>query len=140
MHFDAFEQGAALEEFTRGPFTTAHIFRWSAAIENLHRIHYDWRYATGHDGLDDVVINGSLKQHLLIDAITRWAGSDGFLSKLEVSFRSPNYCGETLTVFGCIKAKRDHGSCREIELDVGIRNEKGATGTAGTATLVFRRT
>ena len=36
--------------------------RWSAAMENWHKIHYDLPFATGHDRLPGLLINGSLQQ------------------------------------------------------------------------------
>ena len=59
------------------PITTAHLVRWAAAMENWHRIHFDRRYATEHDGLPDVVVNGSWKQHVLMQLVTDWAGEAG---------------------------------------------------------------
>ena len=57
--FDDIEIGQDIPTVEKGPMTTAHIMRWSAAMENWHRIHYDWKYATQHDGLPDVMVNGS---------------------------------------------------------------------------------
>ena len=64
--FEDFVIGQAIAPLHKGRITTAHIMRWSASVENWHRIHYDQAFATGHDGLPDVVINGSWKQHILV--------------------------------------------------------------------------
>lgn len=48
-----------LPPLTKGPLTSIHLMRWSAAIENWHRVHYDHRYATEHDGVPDILVNGS---------------------------------------------------------------------------------
>ena len=37
------------------------MFRYSALTFNSHRIHYDAPFATGHDGLPGVLINGSAR-------------------------------------------------------------------------------
>ena len=63
----------------KGPITPSHLVRWAAAMENWHRIHFDWRYATAHDGLPDVVVNGSWKQHVLLQLVTDWAGEAGLV-------------------------------------------------------------
>ena len=57
-----------------GPFTTAHLMRWSAAMENWHKIHYDLPFATEHDKLPGLLINGSLKQQFLAQSLKDWAG------------------------------------------------------------------
>ena len=43
-----------------------HLMRWSAAMENWHRIHYDRTFAQEHDKLADILINGSLKQQFIL--------------------------------------------------------------------------
>src|SRR3990172_7039511 len=37
--------GDALGRLLKGPLTSAHLLRWSAAMENWHKIHYDRRFA-----------------------------------------------------------------------------------------------
>ena len=53
------------DDLAIGPLTTAHVMRWSAAIENWHRIHYDQAFAVYHEGLPNVGIQGSWKQSTL---------------------------------------------------------------------------
>lgn len=59
--FDDVEIGQAVPLLVKGPMTTAHIMRWSAAMGNSHRIRYDWKYATEYDKLRDVMVNGGWK-------------------------------------------------------------------------------
>src|SRR4051812_37181804 len=84
--FDDVELGTELPELEKGPMTSMHIMRWSAAIENWHRIHYDQPFATGHDGLPDVLVNGSWKQHVLAQLLKDWAGPNGWLVSLEFQY------------------------------------------------------
>ncbi len=44
--FEDVTVGEALPALPKGTISTAHLMRWSAAIENWHRIHYDRRYVT----------------------------------------------------------------------------------------------
>ena len=60
----------------KGPFTTAHLMRWSAAMENWHKIHYDLPFATGHDKLPGLLINGSLKQQFIAQIAEGLGGAD----------------------------------------------------------------
>ena len=41
LYFDDVQPGQQLATLTRVRFRPAHIMRWSAAVENWHRIHYD---------------------------------------------------------------------------------------------------
>ena len=56
LRFEDVSAGDELQPLVRGPITTAHVMRWSAAIENWHRIHYDKVYAMEHDKLPNVVV------------------------------------------------------------------------------------
>ena len=63
----------------RGPLSPLHLMRFSAAIENWHRIHYDERFAVEHDGLPGLLVSGSWKQHLVAQMVRGWLGPDGWL-------------------------------------------------------------
>ena len=69
MNFESLQIGERLHEIDKGVITPAHIMRWSAAVENFHRIHYDAPFATQHDGLPGILINGSWKQHVLVQLV-----------------------------------------------------------------------
>ena len=38
--------------------TPTHLFRWSASIENFHRIHYDLDFALNHDKNPTILVHG----------------------------------------------------------------------------------
>ena len=77
MHFDDIKTGAtSCRRVTKGPLARPHVMRWSAATENWHPLHFDWRYATQHDSLPDVLVNGSWKQHVLIQLADRLGRRD----------------------------------------------------------------
>lgn len=129
--------GDELPPVVLGPLTPSHVMRWSAAIENWHRIHFDWRYATGHDGLPDVVVNGSWKQHVLIRLVTDWVGEAGWLWTTAFQFRGMNVPGETLTAWGRVTGIEERGDYGLVTLAIGLRNEHGHDGTPGTAVTVW---
>ena len=87
LHFEDVQIGTELGSLDKGTITTAHIMRWSAAVENFHRIHYDHRFATGHDKLPDVLINGSWKQHVLVQLVKDALGPAGWLWKIKFRYR-----------------------------------------------------
>ncbi|MGH3998363.1 MAG: acyl dehydratase, partial [Gammaproteobacteria bacterium] len=60
--------GDRIPELVRGPISSAHVMRWSAAMENWHRIHYDLPFAQDHDKLPGLVVNGSWKQYFIVQA------------------------------------------------------------------------
>src|SRR5258708_5737031 len=100
--FDDICVGDELSPLVRGPMTTAHLMRWSAAIENWHRIHYDQRFATEHDHLPTLLVSGSWKQHFLVQAVRQWLGPKGWLAKISFQFRAMDVVGSTLTAWGTV--------------------------------------
>jgi acyl dehydratase len=137
VYFEDVEVGRNIPGLSKGPITTAHIMRWSAAMENWHPIHYDWRYATEHDKLPDVVVNGSWKQHVMLQLIANWAGEGGWPWKIRFQFRGMNVPGDTLQAWGKIVAKHDRHPFGVVDLEVGLKNQKGEDGTPGTASVIL---
>lgn len=137
MYFDDVTIGAALPELVKGPMSTAHIIRWSASMENWHRIHYDWRYATQHDGLPDVLVNGSWKQHVMVQLLTDWAGETGWLWTMKFQYRAMNVPGDTLTAWGRVTGKELRNGLGVVALDIGLKDQNGVEGSPGTAAVVL---
>ena len=137
LSFEDIAVGDALPPLVLGPLTPSHVMRWSAAMENWHRIHFDWHYATAHDGLPDVVVNGSWKQHVLIRLVTDWAGEHAWLWTIAFQFRGMNVPGETLTAWGRVTATEVRGDYGVVTLAIGLTNERGDEGTPGTAVTVW---
>jgi acyl dehydratase len=136
--FESLTVGYHLPELTRGPLLEPHLMRWSAAIENWHRIHYDQRFATEHDHLPGVLINGSWKQHFLVQMVRKWAEPPGWLQSIAFRFRSMDVVGDTLVAWGRIARLTDVAAYGRVDLDIGIRNvRKQQDSTLGTATVVL---
>jgi acyl dehydratase len=125
--------GDELPRLTRGPLTPLHLMRFSAAIENWHRIHYDERFAVEHDGLPGLLVSGSWKQHLVAQMVRAWLGPDGWLAELEVRFRRMNVAGETLTAWGTITGLEEIDGRGVVTCEVGIRNADGMESSPGRA-------
>ena len=92
-YFDDVSVGERIGQIDKGVITTAHIMRWSAAVENFHRIHYDQPFATGHEKLPGVLVNGSWKQHILVQMIKDALGSSGWLWKMRFRYRKMDVAG-----------------------------------------------
>ena len=100
------EIGQTIPSLMRGPLSPMHLMRFSAAIENWHRIHYDHDFATSHDGLPDLVVSGSWKQHFVAQAVRQWAGESSWLRDIGLQYRRVNVVGETLTAWGTVTTIR----------------------------------
>jgi acyl dehydratase len=135
--FDDVSVGDELSPLVRGPMTTVHLMRWSAAIENWHRIHYDQKFATEHDHLPALLVNGSWKQHFLVQAVRQWLGPKGWLAKISFQFRAMDVVGSTLTAWGTVTDTEVRDGLGIVVCEIGIRNENGDESTPGRAVGVL---
>jgi acyl dehydratase len=137
LRFDDVAIGQEIPPLSKGPVSTAHIMRWSAAMENWHPIHFDWRYATQRDKLPDVLVNGSWKQHVLMQLLVDWVGEDGWIWKMNFQYRGMNVPGDTLTARGRVAGKTKRGRYGLVELDIGLKNQNGVESSPGKAVVVL---
>lgn len=137
LYYEDVHIGQELPALRKGPLTTAHLMRWSAAMENWHRIHYDQAYAKNCEKLPELLINGSLKQQFIMELLTAWAGPDGWAWKASFQFRSMNLVDETLSIWGRVREKSDGPGYGLVELDLGILNNGNKESTPGNATVAL---
>jgi acyl dehydratase len=139
--FDDVAVGQEIGPLFKGPLTTAHLMRWSAAMENWHKIHYDLPFATGHDKLPGLLINGSLKQQFIVQLLKDWAGERGWVWKVRFQFRAMNLVGEKLAIWGKVTGTRQAEAAGVrfgiVDVDLGIRNEAGLESTPGSASVAL---
>ena len=137
MFYEDVALGSELPRLAKGPLTTAHLMRWSAAMENWHKIHYDKPFAIEHDKLPGLLVNGSLKQQFMLQLLKDWAGPGGWVWKVSFQFRAMNLVEETLSVWGRVSAKLDGPGYGLVELELGIVNEENKESTPGKATVAL---
>ena len=135
IFYEDIAPGSEIPRLAKGPLTTAHLMRWSAAMENWHKIHYDKPFALGHDKLPGLLINGSLKQQFVLQLLKDWVGPGGWVWKVSFQFRAMNLVGETLSVWGRVTARRDGPGYGLVDLELGIVNDENKESTPGTATV-----
>ena len=135
--FEDVSVGMEVASLVKGPLTSVHLVRWSAAMENWHRIHYDHAFATGHDGLPNLLVNGSFKQQFVMQLLKDWAGPDGWAWKLAIQFRAMNEVGETLRIWARVKDKREAPGFGLVDLELGILNEHDLESTPGSAVVAL---
>ena len=135
--FEDVSIGMEVASLVKGPLTSVHLMRWSAAMENWHRIHYDHAFATGHDGLPNLLVNGSFKQQFVMQLLKDWAGPDGWAWKVAIQFRAMNEVGETLRIWARVKDKREARDFGLVDLELGVLNEHELESTPGTAVVAL---
>lgn len=129
--------GQVLCALSKGPISPAHIMRWSAAMENWHRIHYDQPFAKDHDKLPDILINGSWKQHVLVQVMKDGLGPDGWLWKLSFRYKSMDVVWDTLVAKAQVTEKREIDGLGFLKCELSLENQDGRVSTEGSATGVL---
>jgi acyl dehydratase len=117
--------------------TTTHLIRWAAANGNYARIHWDLPFAQLHQGLPNVVVNGSLKNQYLGQLLLNFAGEEGWFKRFYVEHRGMDFPGDVLTAFGAVTGKREVGGYGHLDCQVGLRNSRGQQTASGHATVVL---
>jgi hypothetical protein len=137
LSFTEISVGDEVTPLVRGPITPVHLFRWSAAIENWHRIHYDVPFTVEHDKLPCLLINGSWKQHVLVQMMRRWLAPHGWLAKISFQYRAMDSVGDTLTAWGAVTETYERNGLGHVVCEIGIRNQDAKESTPGTAVGVL---
>ena len=133
MDFESIEIGSRLHQIDKGVISTAHIMRWSAAVENFHRIHYDAPFATGHDGLPGVLINGSWKQHVLVQLVKDALAPHGWLWRLKFRYRKMDVAGDSLRAVAEVVDKRVAGGYGFVTVRIELIDQLDRVSTDGHA-------
>ncbi|MEX2449297.1 MAG: hypothetical protein WD407_00410 [Rhodospirillales bacterium] len=137
IHFEDVAVGDAVPQLTVGPLTTTHLMRWSAAMENWHKIHYDLPFTREHEKLPNLLVNGSFKQQFIVTLLKDWCAPDGWLWKVTFQFRAMNQVNETLRAWAKVTEKRAAGDYGLIDLELGLLNEEDKESTPGSATVAL---
>jgi acyl dehydratase len=136
-HFEDVSVGMALEQVVKGPLTTTHLVRWAAANGNYARIHWDLPFAQVHQGLSNVVVNGSLKNQYLGQLMIKLAGPEGWFKRFYVEHRGMDYPTDVITASGTVTAVREVGGYGHVDCDVNLTNNRGEQTATGRGTVVL---
>jgi acyl dehydratase len=129
--------GMELDQVIKGPLTTTHLVRWAAANGNYARIHWDLPFAQIHQGLSNVVVNGSLKNQYLGQLMIKLAGPQGWFKRFYVEHRGMDYPGDIITASGVITAVREVNGYGHVDCEVNLTNNRGDTTATGRGTVVL---
>lgn len=118
-------------------FTAAHIVRWMAAQQNWDRIHFDQAFCRDMALLEAPVINGALKQHLIMQFLQR-ALPGAWPWRVDYQFVGPDFVGQKLKVRGTTRSSGRAGAHIFLNVDVEILNlDRDEVTTRGRATVLL---
>ncbi len=137
LYYNDVKVGQEMPSLVLGPMTSTHVFRWSAAIENWHRIHYDHSFAVYHDGLPNILIQGSWKQSIMPRYLKDLCLPDGWPWKVSFQHRAMIVPGDTITCWAKVTGKHEKEGLGFVDLDVGMRLQNDVETCPGTATIAL---
>ncbi len=109
--------------------------RFAGANDEYVPIHMDADYAKNVAKLPDVIIMGNLKLAYMANAITGWAGDDGWVEKISIEYRKMDNVNTTIAAKGKVTKTYQQDGKNLVELDMWIENEEGQVTTPGSAVL-----
>ena len=136
-HWEDIDVGMTLPEVVKGPMTTSHLVRWAAANGNYARIHWDLPFAQLHQGLPNVVVNGSLKNQYLGQLLLDFTGEEGWFKRFYVEHRGMDFPGDVITASGTVTAKEEADGFGYVTCQVALRNSRGEQTASGQGKLVL---
>lgn len=111
-----------LPALRKGRLASSHIVRWCAAQENWDKIHYDEKFAREVARLPGTVINGALKQHLVVQFLAKAFGRTAWIWRVDCRFAHPDLVGQELELQGRITDCHADAAHLFVAVELGIRN------------------
>ncbi len=137
VYYDEIEEGQEMPPYVIGPMTPTHLFRWSGAIENWHRIHYDQDFAVYHEGLPNILGQGTWKQSVMPQYMKDLCLPDGWAWKVSFQHRAMIVPGDTLTVWAKVTSKYVKDGMGFVEMECGMMNQDDIETCPGNSTIVL---
>ena len=135
-YYEDVYEGMELPKYIYRP-TPTHLFRWSAAIENFHRIHYDLDFGLNHDKNPSILVHGSWKQSVVPQYLKDWTLPKGWPWKARFEHRAMLVPGDVLIMWGVVTGKYEKGGMGFVELDIGMKTQDSIESMPGSATVVL---
>ena len=135
-YYDDVGEGDELPKYIYRP-TPTHLFRWSAAIENWHRIHYDLDFALNHDRNPALLVQGSWKQSVVPQYLKDWTLPDGWPWKASFEHRAMLVPGDILIMWGRVTGKYEKDGLGFVDLEIGMKTQSEIESMPGRATVVL---
>ena len=128
--------------------TTLTLVKWAGAYGDYNPLHYENDFAVNFMKTGGIIVHGTLKRQWLIQMLTDWIGDEGWLKRIQTSFKAMDYPrrmktlvepedGDTWQCKGKVTGKSEKDGQHIIECDIWLENSKGEITTSGTATLLL---
>ncbi len=136
LYYEDVYEGMELPKYIYQPNPT-NLFRWSAAVENWHRIHYDLDFALNHDKNPSLLVHGTWKQSVVPQYLKDWTLPGGWPWKASFEHRAMLVPGDLLIMWGKVTNKYERDGMGFVELEIGMKSQDDIESTPGKATVVL---
>lgn len=128
------EVGHAAPVLVGTPLTITDFVRYQGASGDLNPIHHDAEFAQ-RAGYPEPFAVGMRQAGVLGVYVTEWLGT-GNIRRLKVRFREQAWPGDVITYAGTVRAKREAGGERLVDVELVATKQTGAVHLDGEATFV----
>lgn len=135
-YFEDVEVGQELPKYIRR-YSMPEMARWCIAMENSHRLHYDYPHAHNHDNLPGTLFHGTWRMSIIAKWLKNWVMPNGWMWKASWQVREMVTAGETTILSGVITGKREVEGYGLVDIELSIKNEEGWEGCPGKATVAL---
>jgi acyl dehydratase len=115
-----------------GDLKRTQLVQYAGASGDYNPVHTDELFTTKIAGYPSVFAHGMLTMGMTGKMLTNYVG-DGRLTSYGVRFTRQVWPGDTLTATATVKAVREEGGKRFVDLDVSTVNQDGAEVLSGYA-------
>jgi len=136
-NWQTIELPVEIPELTVVP-THAHVFMFSAATWNRHRIHYS-KDAAIEEGHPDVVVQRALLGNYLTRMVLQWFNGAGELNRLQWKVVKSAIPGQPLTCQGTVQEVHETSEENLANCDIRIVSPQGELIATGTAIIAFTK-
>ena len=133
--WDQVQEGMEIPQLKKN-CSTQQLVQWAAGSGDFYQIHYDKDFAIG-TGLNGIIVHGALKNAFLGQLVHDWVGNNGRIKKYGCSYRGMDYPNQDILSKGVVRAKREEGGEKLVDLEIWTEQADGTKTTPGTATVVL---
>ncbi len=127
--------GGELTPLVKQP-TSRQLVMWAGASGDYNPIHYDKDFAQSR-GLPGIVVHGQLVGCFLGQMVTDWAGEQGRLKQLTLTYRRMTFPGEALACKGTVTKKYIEDDQHFVVCSLWAENPNGEKTVTGTAVVTL---
>ena len=128
-------EGMELPPLVKNP-TTRQLVQYAGASGDFNEIHYDRSFAQS-EGLQDLLLQGALKNAFLGQLITDWTGEWGDLKKLSCQYRGMDFPGRPIIAKGTVARKYRSNGEHLVECTIWLEDSQGQQNTRAAATVAL---